>query len=411
MKVLLVHQNFPGQFRHVAPGLVQRGHEVAVITDATNKTNIPYVAARYGFTAPDKKKIAEAGGQLVSHHAQMATRGAAALRVAAKLKTERGFEPDVIFAHPGWGETLYLKELWPEAKMLLYAEFYYASRGLDANFDPEFQTPSLGGGVRTVSMRTHIAQAMTEADAALAPTQWQASTFPPCFRDRIEVIHDGVDTKALCPDAQAEVKLPGVSDTLRHGDEVLTFVVRNIEPYRGAHIFFRALPEILKARPEARVVIVGGDDVSYGSRPAKGSWKQLFLDEVGEQLDLSRVHFTNRIPYDMLCQLLRVSRVHAYLTYPFVLSWSLMEAMSLGCAIVASKTPPVEEVIEDGVNGRLIDFFDVKAWSDGLIDALANPDALTPLREAARRTIQARYDIHKCLPKILDLVERTARGS
>jgi glycosyltransferase involved in cell wall biosynthesis len=409
MKVLLVHQNFPGQFRHVAPALVKRGHEVAVITDATNTGDFPFLVARYGHSAPDKAKIAEAGGSLVSHHAQMVARGVAAARVAAKLRTERGFVPDLIFAHPGWGETLFLKEVWPEARMLLYAEFYYASRGQDSDFDPEFQSYSLTRALRTVAMRTHIAQAMTEADAALAPTAWQASTFPPCFRDRIDVIHDGIDTAALHPDAAAKITLPGV-DTLRHGDEVLTFVVRNIEPYRGAHIFFRALPEVLKARPEARVVIVGGDDVSYGARPPNGTWKQRLLDELGDRLDLGRVHFTGRLPYGDLCRLLQVSRVHAYLTYPFVLSWSLMEAMSLGCAILASRTAPVQEVIEDGVNGRLIDFFDVKAWSDGLTEALANPEALRPLRAAARRTIEARYDLKLCLPRILDLAERTAQA-
>lgn len=409
MKILLVHQNFPGQYRHVAPGLAKRGHEVAVITDAKNAAEVPYMTARYGYEAPDKAKISEAGGGLVAHHATMTARGVAAARVAVKLREERGFVPDVICAHPGWGETLYLKEVWPEAKMLLYAEFYYASRGLDANFDSEFQTYSLPRALRTVAMRTHIAQAMTEADAALAPTEWQASTFPPCFRDRISVIHDGVDTANLAPDPNAEISLKDVPHTLKHGDEVLTFVVRNIEPYRGAHIFFRALPEVLKARPNAQVVVVGGEDVSYGSPPPKGTWKQALLNEVGDTLDRSRVHFTGRLSYPDLCQLLRVSRVHAYLTYPFVLSWSLMESMSLGCAVVGSRTPPVEEVIQDGVNGRLIDFFDVKAWSEGLIDALSNPEALMPLRKAARKTIQDRYDLNLCLPKILDLIENTGR--
>lgn len=410
MKILLVHQNFPGQYRHVAPGLAKRGHDVAVITDAKNTVDLPFMVARYGYEAPDKVKITEAGGGLVAHHAQMTARGVAAARVAVKLREERGFVPDVICAHPGWGETLYLKEVWPEAKMLLYAEFYYASRGLDANFDPEFQTYSLSRALRTVAMRTHIAQAMTEADTALAPTEWQASTFPACFRDRIEVIHDGVDTSTLKPDPKAEIALKGIPQTLKHGDEVLTFVVRNIEPYRGAHTFFRALPDVLKARPNAQVVVVGGDDVSYGSPPPKGSWKQKLLDEVGGTLDLSRVHFTGRVSYPDLCKLLQVSRVHAYLTYPFVLSWSLMEAMSLGCAILGSRTPPVEEVIEDGVNGRLIDFFDVKAWSEGLTEALANPEALKPLREAARKTIQDRYDLAMCLPKTLDLIEQTAKA-
>ncbi len=410
MKVLLVHQNFPGQFRHVAPGLVARGHEIAVITDKQNQVQSPYTTARYAYVPPDRSKIAEAGAPLAAHHAQMVGRGAAAARVAIKLRDERNFHPDVIFAHPGWGETLFLREVWPEARFLLYAEFYYAARGLDANFDPEFQDPTLSRALRTVAMRTHIAQAMTEADAALAPTNWQANTFPSCFRDGIEVIFDGVDTAQLRPDPEAQITLPGSGKTLRHGDEVLTFVVRNIEPYRGAHIFLRALPEVLKNRPEAEVVIVGGDGVSYGSAaPGGKSWKEILLAEVGDKLDMSRVHFTGRLSYPDFCKLMQVGRVHAYLTYPFVLSWSLMESMAMGAAIVASRTPPVEEVIEDGVNGRLVDFFDVPAWSAALTEALANPDDLQPLRQAARETIVAKYDLQDCLTRILDLVERTGR--
>lgn len=409
MKVLLVHQNFPGQFRHVAPALAARGHEVAVITDGGNAVKSPYVTARYAHEPLEKAKVADAGAPFAAHYAQMSQRGAAAARIAGKLREERGFVPDVVFAHPGWGETLFLRQVWPEARYLLYAEFYYAPRGLDSDFDPEFQKPTLPRALVTVSMRAHIAQAMTEADAAVAPTRWQASTFPACFRDRIEVIFDGVDTRTLAPDPTATVTLPGSGRTFRHGDEVLTFVVRNIEPYRGAHIFLRALPEVLARRPEAEVVIVGGDGVSYGAAPpGGGSWKKVFLDELDGRLDLSRIHFTGRLGYRDFCALMRVSRVHAYLTYPFVLSWSLMEAMSMGAAIVASRTPPVEEVIEDGVNGRLVDFFDVAAWSDALAEALADPAGFEPLRRAARQTIVSRYDLADCLPRIVALVERTA---
>jgi glycosyltransferase involved in cell wall biosynthesis len=344
---------------------------------------------------------------LAAHHAQMAGRGAAAARVAAKLRDERGFTPDLILAHPGWGETLFLKEVWPKARMLLYAEFYYGTRGLDADFDPEFQRPNLARALRTVAMRTHIAQAMTEADAATAPTHWQASTFPPCFRDGIEVIHDGVDAAALRPDPKASLTLGGQS--FKAGEEVLTFVARNLEPYRGAHIFLRALPEVLKARPRARAVIVGGDGVSYGAAaPGGKSWREVLLAEMGDRLDLSRVHFAGRVAYPDFVRLMQVSRVHAYLTYPFVLSWSMIEAMSMGAAVVASRTPPVEEVIADGENGRLVDFFDVPAWSAALAEALADPDALKPLRKAARATALKRYDLAKCLPKIVALAERTA---
>lgn len=411
MKVLLVHQNFPGQFRHVAPGLVARGHEVSVITAHDNSARFPYPGARYGYAPPDKARVAGAGAPLAAHHAQMTGRGAAAARVAARLRDEQGYRPDVIFGHPGWGEMLYLSAVWPDVPQLHYAEFYYAPTGRDADFDAEFQKPSLARAIRTLAMRSHIGQSMLEAAAALAPTEWQASSFPRWLRPGIRVIHDGVDTDVLRPDPAATFAVPGTDLVLRAGDEVLSYVSRNIEPYRGAHIFLRALPEVLAARPRAQVVVVGAAGQSYGSAPAGGgSWKDLLLAELGDRLDLSRVHFTGMLPPPAYRRLLQVTRVHAYLSYPFVLSWSLIEAMASGAAIVASRTPPVEEVIEDGVNGRLVGFFDIPGWSAALTGALAGPAALVPLKAAARETVLGRYALKDCLPKILDLVEETARG-
>jgi glycosyltransferase involved in cell wall biosynthesis len=310
----------------------------------------------------------------------------------------------------GRGETLFLREIWPDARQVLYAEFYYAAHGLDADFDPEFQTPSLGRAIRTLAMRGHIAQAMADADLAVAPTRWQADTFPPPFRDRIEVVFDGVDTDALRPDPEAAFQVPETDIRLRHGDEVLTYVARNLEPHRGIHTFLRALPGVLARRPEAQVVVVGADGVSYGSAPAAGgTWKDAILSGLAQPLDPRRVHFTGRLGYGDYCRLLQVSRVHAYLTYPFVLSWSLMEAMATGAAVVASRTGPVEEVIANGVNGRLVDFFDVAGWEATLGDALARPEALVPLREAARRTVEERYALRTCLPRLIALVEGAAR--
>jgi glycosyltransferase involved in cell wall biosynthesis len=221
-----------------------------------------------------------------------------------------------------------------------------------------------------------------------------------------------VDTAVCRPDPAASYRLPN-GRILRPGDEVLTFVNRNLEPYRGYHIFMRALPAVLAARPEAQVVLIGGDDASYGARPKDGrTWKETFLDEVRLGLDLARVHFVGRVPYSHFLSLMQVSRVHAYLTYPFVLSWSLLEAMAVGCAIVGSRTPPVEELIRDGVNGRLVDFFDVAGWSEALTEGLAHPERFDGQRQAARETIlTGGYDLAECLPRTADFVERVARGA
>lgn len=405
MKILFVHQNFPGQFLHLAPELERRGHEVRALTDAVNNRQFKTQAFRYKF---EPAPVDPGATRLGRNYTTMSDRGVVVARACLQLR-EKGYMPDVIFGHSGWGETLFLKEVWPEAKLIVYAEFYYRGRGADVGFDPEFSPPTFDQVMIAQGRTTHLGQALLHADAGLSPTEWQASTYPQVLRDRIKVIFDGVDTAVMRPDDAAQVTLPG-GTVLRAGEEVLTFVNRNLEPYRGYHTFMRALPQVMKQRPAAQVVIVGGDEVSYGAAPkgAKG-WKDVFLNEVKDQLDLSRVHFLGKVPYPMFVNLMQVSRAHAYLTYPFVLSWSMLEAMSAGAHVVGSDTAPVRELIRDGENGTLVDFFDVKAWSKALIKALARPEKFEDVRRAARQTILEGYDLKSiCLPAMVDYVEAFA---
>lgn len=402
MKILFVHQNFPGQFLHLAPALAARGHDCRALTDGGNTRAAAIPVWRYKHVP---EKVDPAATRLGRNYTAMSDRGVTVARAAMQLREREGYVPDVIFGHSGWGETLFLKEVWPEAKLLIYAEFYYKGRGADVGFDPEFSQPSFDRVMIAQGRTTHMTQALVHADKGVSPTLWQASTYPPSLRPMLEVIFDGVNTDTLAPNPEASLTLPN-GHVLRAGDEVLTFVNRNLEPYRGYHIFMRALPEVMAARPEAQVVIIGGDDVSYGAAPKEGKWKDVFLNEVKDRLDLSRVHFLGRVPYPQFVSALQVSRVHAYLTYPFVLSWSMMEAMSAGCLVVGSKVAPVEEVLRDGHNGRLVDFFDVPGWSRVLTECLADPARFEPLRVQARRTVQERYDLNRiCLPKMVALVE------
>ncbi|MBF0243385.1 MAG: glycosyltransferase, partial [Desulfamplus sp.] len=241
------------------------------------------------------------------------------------------------------------------------------------------------------------------------PTHWQASTFPEPFFSKITVVHDGIDTDFVAPNPSVSLTLNN-SLTLTKKDEIITFVNRNLEPYRGYHIFMRSLPKILKRRKNARVLIVGGNEVSYGAKAPKGeTWKDIFLNEVKDKIDLNRVHFLGNIPYSYFIPLLQISTLHIYLTYPFVLSWSLLEAMSAGCAIVASNTKPLHEAIVHNKTGRLIDFFDVKGLEDSVCDLLDNPNERKRLGDSARKFAKDNYDLKRvCLPKQLKWVQSAA---
>ena len=406
MRILFIHQNFPGQFKHLAPALAARGHEVSAFTMQKVAAGhwqgvrlLPYRPAR-GSTPGIHPWLIDLETKTI--------RAEAAFRHALALRAQ-GYEPDVVIAHPGWGESLFIKEVWPQARLGIYCEFFYRARGADVGFDPEFGSSDEAEVCRLHYKNINNLLHFAIADAAIAPTHWQASTFPQPFRERITVIHDGIDTQALCPNAEISLTLNGEL-TLTRADEVVTFVNRNLEPYRGYHIFMRALPELLRRRPQARVLIVGGDDVSYGARPPDGKgWRDVFIAEVRPQIgdeDWARVHFLGNLSYPLFVSLLQLSRAHVYLTYPFVLSWSLIEAMSIGCAIVASDTAPLREAIVDGESGLLTDFFDAAALVDRIATLLDDDSARRRLGENARTFAQAHYDLRSvCLPRQLAWVE------
>jgi glycosyltransferase involved in cell wall biosynthesis len=416
-RILFVHQNFPGQFKHLAPALVRQGHEVLATTLQKSPPGewngvrlLPY---------PISRGSTQGVHPWVSDFETKVIRGEAFFRKALELR-EQGYVPDAVIAHHGWGETLFLKDVWPDARLGIYCEFYYRPDGADTGFDPEFPSRDAGDVCRLRLKNLNNLLHFGEADAGLSPTEWQASTFPEPFRSAIRVIHDGIDTVALSPHAAATLNLPargmvagGVEVpphelALSRQDEVITFVNRNLEPYRGYHTFMRALPRLLKARPRAQVVIVGGNDVSYGARPPSGTWKDIFIDEVREQMspaERTRVHFVGQLPYPGFIRLLQVSSVHVYLTYPFVLSWSLLEAMSVGCAIVASDTAPLREAISEGSTGRLVDFFDPAALADTVAALCADAPQRQRLGAAAREFAVSRYDLHTvCLPHQVEWV-------
>ena len=409
MKILFIHQNFPGQFKYLAPALVQQGHTVVAMTMQKTEAKewqgvrlAPYTATR-GTTPKVHPWISDFETKTI--------RAEACFRAALRMRA-KGLNPDLIVSHHGWGESLFLKDVWPQAKLAIYCEFYYHPLGADVGFDPEFPVKDEGEVCRLRLKNLNNLLHFEAADAGISPTHWQASTFPEPFRSKITVVHDGIDTEAVAPNLAVSLTLNG-NIKLTRADEVITFVNRNLEPYRGYHIFMRTLPELFKRRPQARVLIVGADDVSYGARPEEGKkWKDIFASEVRPQIsdaDWARVHFLGHIPYQHFIPLLQLSTVHVYLTYPFVLSWSLLEAMSVGCAIVASDTQPLREAIRHDDTGRLVDFFDVPGLANEVCALLDDPVARQRLGANARAFAQATYDLKTvCLPRQLQWVQGLA---
>lgn len=409
MRFLFVHQNFPGQFRRIAPALAADAlHRVVALGDAARLEGRPGLHPRLrtlGYPSGGAK-----AGQGTHHYVRdfeaAVRRGQAVARVAMKVRDE-GFAPDVVVAHPAWGEALFLRDVFPGARHVSYCEFYYHGEGADVGFDPEFPA-SLDSRLRARVRNATQLLTLVAADAGLSPTRWQQTRYPAELRPKIEVLHEGIDTETVRPDPEAVLRRGEL--VLAPGDEVVTYVARNLEPYRGIHVLLRSLPALLQARPRARVLVVGGDDVSYGQRlPDGDTYRARYTRELGDRVDWSRVHFLGRIPYADFLTVLQVSAVHVYLTYPFVLSWSMLEAMAAGCLVVASATAPVEEVIRHGENGLLVDFFDHERLAGVVVDALAKPNDFTGLRAAARRTVVERFDLRsRCLPALVRFLVASA---
>lgn len=420
MRFLFIHQNLPGQFTHLIQALLQAGHEVLGICERHTLARCLQlhpgirVMAYTVPPAPDRDKI---HGYLRDVDAQV-RRGQQVVRCLRELK-KNGLVPDLIVAHPGWGESLFVWDVLPHVPLINYFEFFFANQGGDVNFDPEFPT-SLDGLCRMTMRNSMHLSALENCTAGVSPTPWQRSRFPATHQSKITLLHEGVDTDAIRPDPDACWTWQGRE--YRKGQPIVTYVGRGLEPYRGFHIFMRMLPKLLRRHPDVRVIVVGGDDVSYGQRHASGrSWREVLLDEIRTgspatpgltDAELERVHFTGKVPHKDLHAIFQVTTAHLYLTYPFVLSWSLLEAMSCGALVVASRTAPVEDVIVDGGNGLLVNFFDQEDILARLGQVLADPARFEAVRQAARTSVVNRFDLKRvCLPAGVQFLLETAGRS
>jgi glycosyltransferase involved in cell wall biosynthesis len=406
--LFFIHQNFPAQYLHVARHLAAKPQNRVYFITQSEHNQLPRVIKL--IYKPDLP-AAPGCHPYVSAFDLAVRTGVAVAEVCRKLKAG-GILPDLVIGHAGWGETLFVKDVFPDVPLLANFEFFYHAAGADVGFDPEFSAPRADDAPRLQVRNALNRMSFAACDWGHTATAWQRSLFPAGMQRRITLLHEGVDTARVAPDPDAWLKLARENITLTGDDEIVTYVARHLEPYRGFHVFMRALPEILRRRPRAQVLIAGDDGVGYGDPPpVGGGYRAVMQAELAGQLDLDRVHFLGHVPYDLYLNLLQISSVHVYLSYPFVLSWSFIEALAAGCLVVGAATAPVLEVLRDGENGLTADFFDIKAISDRVDEALRYPESMRPLRAAARDTAIRDFDLESCiLPQWLALIDTLAAG-
>lgn len=393
----------PGQYKHLARAFgAEGGHRIYFVTKHKTARIDGVTRVTYAMKKPEKPIVPH---RYLTTATAAVMQGQQVWRVCEQLQRTENFTPDIIICHPGWGDALFMKELFPNAKILSFFEFYYRATGSDV----DFETPATEDDKCRVHMKnvTNL-MSLEQADWGICPTVWQWSLHPKDFRHKLSVLHDGVDVNLCKPDATATVTLPS-GKIFKTGDEVITYVARNFEPYRGFPTFMKAAEILLRERPNLHIIAVGADEVSYGRKAAEGkSYRQILREQV--TLDDSRIHFTGTLPYDDLLRAMQVSAAHLYLTYPFVLSWSMLEAMACGVALVASDTKPVREVVQHGVNGLLADFHSPGDVAAKLGQVLDDKTRNAAMRHAARATVVERFDVEKLLPLHMQLVREVSAG-
>lgn len=399
MNILFLHRNFPAQFRHIASVLANDPNNNVLFITNNDKLQLPRINKIY---YKPKREVPRNCHRYLKFYEESIIHAQAAAEAALALKN-KGFKPDVIYGHT-WGQTMFMKDIFPDVPLLCYFEWFYNAEGGDMGFDGKVLNVDELAKLRCKN--SHLLVDLYTCDAGICPTNWQKSQFPKKFHDTIKVLHDGVDTDFCKPNNEANFLIKNKTLKLTAKDEVITYATRGMEAYRGFPEFMRAIEKLLKKRPKLQVVIAGENRVCYGPQLANTTYKEMMLKEL--DLDMDRVHFVGGLPFNEYVNLLQISSAHVYLTYPFVLSWSLLDAMSCGCCIVASNTSPILEFMQDNYNGLLFEFFNVNQQVEKIEYVLNNQDKMQELRHNARKTIMDNYALKDLLPQHIEFVKNLA---
>jgi glycosyltransferase involved in cell wall biosynthesis len=403
MNILFIHQNFPGQFKHLAKKLAEKKQNKVIALRVQKNILLENIIT---YEYPILRSESPQTHPLVKDF-ETKVRRAESVAKFCKALQKSGFTPDIVIAHASWGETFFIRDIWANTKILAYLEYYYRFEGQDVNFDPEFPVNE-DQRYRIRLKNQAILQALDEADAFITPTKWQHKQFPKSSQKRIQVIHEGIDMEVCAPHESASIHLENAGITLTKADKVVTYVSRGLEPLRGFHQFMRSLPYLMKAHPNAYILVVGNDEPAYENQKFE-TYKEQLLNELSGELCPNKLYFLGKVAYEIYVQILQISSAHIYLTYPFITSWSFLEAMAIECPIVGSKTGPVTEYIHHNKNGLLVDFFDPEQLAQSVSLLLSDPVLAQRLGKNARKTIQRQSALNSCLNQQLTLIRSLVR--
>ncbi len=401
MQIVFLHNNFPAQFGFLGQFLAAQGWDVWFGTQRKNSS----MQGLRVFNYESHRSVSKNTHPYAANFENAILHGQAVARSALKLNPT-GLDPDIVVAHSGWGPGMFAKDIWPRAKYVGYFEWYYWPDSPDV-VHGETDQRTMDDQLRSRMRNAAILSDLVSCDAGITPTRFQHEQLPKCFHDKVQIIHDGVDTDTYCADRNKKLVIGNLD--LSDADEIVTYVARGMEPYRGFPQFMKSVEMLLKRRPNTRIVIVGEDRVAYGKKLADGdSWKRRALNEL--EIDMGRVHFTGLLPRNQYLDVLQASSVHTYLTIPFVLSWSMMESMSAECAIVGSDNAPVRELIDDDVHGALVDMSDPAAVTDKICMLLDDKEKRYALGAAARQRIVDDYSAKQLMTKRKEMFEQLCAG-
>jgi len=396
MHILFVHQNFPAQFGHIAEYLAQRhGFRCSFVSEKP--------AGRVGSIERIQYQI-RSGATAANHYCSRTFENAIwhTHAVFEALKARPDIQPDLVVGHSGFGSTLFLRQLYP-CPIINYFEYFYRATNSDMDFRPDFPTQEIDR-LRAMARNAMILLDLENCDAGYSPMRWQRDRLPELFHDKVRVIFDGIDTQVWRPHTPEERVVAG--QLIPADRPIVTYVSRGFESMRGFDIFMKSAKKLYQRRPDVLFVVVGTDRIAYGGDD-KVIGQKSFKDWVMARdiYEPSNFLFLGLVPPAELARLFCLSQLHIYLTVPFVLSWSLLNALACGTTVLASNTAPVREVIEPGRTGLLVDFFDIDRFAETADQVLADPAQYRPLGQAGAELVRQRYSLDVCLPQMLQLYQ------